>query len=346
VTPTLPIDVRIPGVGRVKKQSGVRSTRERNDLVAMLRLLPKQGYVDLVREIKAGRRALLEVYAHFTAGTLDQLRGPRDDAALWPLAERWCDDAPVAESTRLQRRDTIARLRKLAIGSPTLRDLPALLAEFRATCAARGHATTFNRAKAACQALLRDTIGRHTNAWARVSDVPGLREAKQGRPGLTLSDAIVIRQQLARRSPRAARIWWSMCLTGMGPKELWEDGFQVLDDRIHIGGKKAVGRNRDVPLVDYPTQPELTREGFKSALQRFNTKRARSEWVTPYRARKTFDRWLQDAGIPRARRIPYMGHGRRDVTDRYELYEVEAYLRDDAAAMRGLLGPQRLQMVP
>jgi hypothetical protein len=87
-------------------------------------------------------------------------------------------------------------------------------------------------------------------------------------------------------------------------------------------------------------------EGLKSALQRFNTKRTRSEWVTPYRARKTFDRCLQDAGIPRARRIPYMGHGRSDVTDRYELYKVEAYLRDDAAAMRGLLGPQRLQMVP
>src|SRR5581483_9990176 len=105
----------------VKKQSGVRSTRERDDLVAMLRLLPNQGYVDLVREIKAGRRALLEVYAHFTAGTLDQLRGPRDDAALWPVAERWCDEAPVAESTRLQRRDTIARLRRLATGSPLLR---------------------------------------------------------------------------------------------------------------------------------------------------------------------------------------------------------------------------------
>jgi hypothetical protein len=134
-----------------------------------------------------------------------------------------------------------------------------------------------------------------------------MQEAKRGRPGFSLDNAIAIRQALVQ--PRAARIWWTMVTTGLGPKELWEDGFEVLRDRVHIGGQKRVGRDRDVPLVDCPTQPEIAREGFKGALQRFNVDRESRAWVTPYRARKTFDRWLQDAGIPRARRIPYMGTG-------------------------------------
>jgi hypothetical protein len=337
MTPTLPIDVIIPGVGRVKKQSGVRTKAERDDLIAMLRLLPKQGYVDLTRDIKAGRQKLLDVYAHFTAGTLDELRGPRDDAQLEPLLEKWLEEADVAESTRLQRHDSFTYLKRCMRGRPLLRDLPVLLTEFRAQCVALGHATTFNRTKSAAQAFLRDTIGRHTTAWARVSDVPTMKEAKRGRQGLTVAEAIRVREQLAARSAKAARIWWAMCLTGMGPKELFTDGFEVLHDRIRIHGAKRAGRERDVPLVDYPTRPELTRWGFTSALRRIG--------LTPYQARKTFDRWLQDAGIPRVRRKRYLGHGKRDVTDDYEFYEVTEYLRDDAAKLRAALGPQKLKLV-
>src|SRR5260370_550934 len=83
------------------------------------------------------------------------------------------------------------------------------------------------------------------------------------------------------------------------------------------------------------TRPELTRWGFTSALRRIG--------LTPYQARKTFDRWLQAAGIPRVRRKRYLGHGKRDVTDDYEFYEVTEYLRDDAAKLRAALGPQKLK---
>lgn len=174
--------------GKSRKASGAGP--ERDDLVAMLRLLPKQGYAELVRDIKAGRRKLLDVYARFTAGTLEELRGPRGEALLEPLLEKWLGEAEVAESTRLQRRDSFAYLKKCMRGKPLLRDLPALLTEFRAQCVARGHATTFNHAKSAAQAFLRDMIGRHTNAWARVSDVPTMKEAKRGRQGLTVAEAL------------------------------------------------------------------------------------------------------------------------------------------------------------
>src|SRR5205823_13041835 len=90
---SLPIDVRIPGVGRVKKRSGVFTRGERDDLVAMLRLLPKQGHGALVEDIQAGRRTVLEVYRHYVENTLAQLRGPQDDQALAPLLDPWLDTA-------------------------------------------------------------------------------------------------------------------------------------------------------------------------------------------------------------------------------------------------------------
>jgi len=101
---SLPIDIIVPGVGRIKKQSGVTTRAERDDLCAMLRLLPKQGHVALVQDVQAGRRALLEVYAHFTAGTLAQLHGPQDDQPLAPLLDPWLDTAIDWERTVAFRR--------------------------------------------------------------------------------------------------------------------------------------------------------------------------------------------------------------------------------------------------
>ena len=55
---------------------------------------------------------------------------------------------------------------------------------------------------------------------------------------------------------------------------------------------------------------------------------------------------MEDARIPRARREIYRGHGKRDIGDVYERYEVAAYLREDARSMRGLLPQEGLRIVP
>jgi integrase len=326
-----------------------------------------------VQDIQTGRRSLLEVYAHFTAGTVAQLQGPQDDQPLAPLLEPWLDTALCAEGTRQNRRDGFRVLQGLVRRAPLLRDLPELLALYRAQCEAAAHPRVFNVARTAVQAFVRDKIGKRKPLALAVADVPPLRERKQGRPGLPLADAIVVRDG---PGSQAGRIWWSMCLTGMGPGELW-GAWTVEQDRVHIVGTKVVhqgrdeafGRVRDVPLVDYPTRPELTRDGFTSALRRCSERRLRDAlqervqrkptaeeladarrstqgWkITPYQARKTFARWLEDAQIPRARREVYRGHGKRDIGDVYERYEVADYLRGDAEKMRAQLGPLKLALV-
>jgi len=364
---SLPIDVRIPGVGRIKKQSGVHSRAERDDLVAMLRLLPKQGHGALVDDIQAGRRTVLEVYRHYVENTLAQLRGPQDDQALAPLLDPWLDTARVAEGTRDNRRDAFRALRPDGRRTYLLRELPDLLQAYRDRCELAETPRAFNIAKTAVQAFVRDKVGKRKPLTLLVADVPKLTEVGEGRPGLALADAIAVREQLG--TP-AARCWWSMCLTGMGPKEYWVDGWSVEPDRVRIKGEKAFGRVREVPLVDTPVRPELTVDGFTSALRRVSERRLTAHltaqlerkptpqevaaaadvdgpWkITPYQARKTFARWMEDARIPRARREIYRGHGKRDIGDVYERYEITTYLREDAQAMRALLPQQGLRMVP
>lgn len=120
--------------------------------------------------------------------------------------------------------------------------------------------------------------------------------------------------------------------------------WSVEQDRVHVEGTKTSGRRRDVPLVDYPVRPEMTRDGFVSALRRLSAKRETR--LTPYQARKTHARWMEDAHIPRARREVYRGHGKRDIGDLYERYEIAAFLLDDSHKMRALLGGQKLRVMP
>ena len=368
---SLPIDIIVCGL-RIKKQSGVTTKAERDDLCAMLRLLPKQGYIGLVQDVQLGRRRLLDVFAHFTAGTLEELRGPQDSQPLDAIADEWLDGALCADGTRENRRDAFRVLRSLTQRKAQLRDLPDLLRQYRERCEANKTPRVFNVARTAVQAFLRDKVGKRKPLALAVADIPPLRERKQGRPGFALTDAVAIRDGLGGQ---AGRIWWSMCLSGMGPMELW-GAWRVEADRVHIDGTKVVragqdaafGRVRDVPLVDVPVRPELTRDGFTSSLRRYSERclreslqerlerkptreelteaqRTTNGWkVTPYQARKTFARWMEDAGIPRTRREIYRGHGKRDIGDVYERYEVAEYLRGDADKMRSKLGLQRLAL--
>ena len=66
----------------------------------------------------------------------------------------------------------------------------------------------------------------------------------------------------------------------------------------------------------------------------------------PLSSRKTFARWAEDAGVPRVRRLVYLGHGKQDVTDRYERYQIAEFLREEARRMRALLPQQSLRVGP
>ncbi|HXI14770.1 MAG TPA: hypothetical protein VNM48_00265, partial [Chloroflexota bacterium] len=125
----------------------------------------------------------------------------------------------------------------------------------------------------------------------------------------------------------------------MGPKEYYVDGFQVLADRVMIGGVKRKGRKRSVPRVRvglFMVAASASDVGVTREKRRFG-ERLKGLGLRPYDLRRTYANMLEAAGIPRTRRMLYMGHGKRDVTDLYEHHEVTAFLGEDAERLERYL---------
>ena len=202
------------------------------------------------------------------------------------------------------------------------------------------HHRTFNLAKSAAMAFLRDVLGR-TALWSDVAAIPMLPVTRRKGHPCTVTEARAIAEQLGSK---AGPMWWAMCITGMGKSEYLYRPWVVRDDHIEIPGTKRAGRDRIVPLIEIPARPTLTYAGFNSA------RRYRNVSHTLYDARRTYAHWLEMAGIPRSRRHAYMGHKTRDVLDLYEDHGPLVYVKDDAQKLRKLLGitedTSHLKMVP
>ena len=115
-------------------------------------------------------------------------------------------------------------------------------------------------------------------------------------------------------------------MTGMIVSELFDRPWRCLRDRIEIGGTKRAARRRAVPLVAPPQVPTCTRRALAAGLTRLSRE--------SYDARRAYAHWMEEAGIPRARRKLYLGHDVGDVTDLYEMGELSRYLREDGAKLR------------
>lgn len=344
MTRTIEIDVRFAGGRvRVKRATGVTDRRTAADMKAMLRWLWRQPvYRHLVEEIADGARPLAAVYGAYLGNELATLAPQFEDGPLYDMREAWLAGFDCSDSHRSRLRQAFAKLEALRRRrAARLAELPVLLLEYRAHCVTANTPRAFNYARAGAQALLRDRIGRRHPTYQRVADLQPMREAKQGRKGLTLAEALAVRDQLA---PAAGRIWWAMCWTGMGPTEFWGT-WEVLTDRVQIRGTKRPGRRwgsegREIPLIVTPVRPELVPDYFARALRPLG--------VAPRQARNSYARWLEDAGVPRTRRKLYLGHSVKDITDLYERHEIGAFLAEDAGRLRALLGAtgRALEAVP
>lgn len=109
------------------------------------------------------------------------------------LLEDWLDHASCAEGTRDNRRDPFRALRTDGRRTYRLGELPEMLKAYRVQCDAAEHPRTFNIAKTGVQAFVRDMIGKRKPLALAVADVAPLKERKRGREGLTVADAIAVR---------------------------------------------------------------------------------------------------------------------------------------------------------
>jgi hypothetical protein len=350
---SLEIDVRFDeGRVRVKRATGASERRTANDMEAMLRFLwNAPGLRHFVEEIAANKRNLIDVYAAYVTRRLEGLGAMFDDGEVASLKDAWLAEFQASESHKRRYRQAFTALLAQQRRTAVLSDLPALLMRYRAACIAAGTPRAFNYAKMGCLALIRDKLGKRHPLRTDVADITGMPEAKDGVLGLSIDEARDVRRKLesmefypkgAKREdrvdhtmgPHAARIWWAMCVTGMGTTEYWGE-WEVLADRVRIRGTKRPGRRwgsqgREVPLIVAPIRPEIAPDRFAKLLKKAG--------ASPYQGRHSYGCWMEDAEIPRTRREMYLGHGVKDVTAKYERREITRFLQEDRDRLLKVLG--------
>lgn len=326
---TLRLDRTFRGVGRIAKATGTTDPTMRRKLSRMLTALYEDGRLDILRAIRDGKLAMLPVYEAYQTRTLDRLPMGATMEPLIATMEAWTDSLEVPRDASAKHVESLTTSRrKFAkhVKGALVSDLPRIVDELRDSLWGRQHPRSFNLARAAAMAFARATLKRTHPIYMALAAIE-IRKVAKTTPRHPLTVA-----EMRAFFPNPDTDWldgiaWGMAATGMHAKEYW-GRWNVLADRVHVGGTKRSGRVRDVPLVKAPVVPKYNRRKFEDDL------RERTRAIVVYDLRRTYANWLEAAGIPRTRRKLYMGHGAKDVTDLYEWHEVAAFLMEDGERLR------------
>lgn len=366
VGPTLVVDRRIRGIGRIRHATGLTAPAQFRKLNDEITEASTTSEGRAILAMMVGRKPKLRADAFFRAASTKTLHLiPQGNAAL-PLVDaltQWREDTrpDVSTDTYRVRGELVAAVKGLAQPKAMVAALPDVIRQLRVRQAKAPRSFNLNRSYAL--AFVRDTIGKLSPVYLGVQAVPvrKVRPKVKPRPlspkelGELASgfDAVAAEWLSQHPSPQATKrpraSWvdaYTMALTGMNPREFhgeWSDRA----DRVHIGGTKRPGRVRDVPLL-FPSKlwgdwrlnryPSVSQRVFAKAFKQAADHAGIP--CTPYDLRRSFANWLESAGIPRTRRQLYLGHGAKDITDLYERHEVDAFLKDDGAKLRAWIDRQ------
>ena len=323
MSPSLYIDKRYHGM-RVHKPIGSMDPEFLKKAEVMLKALSDQWRVGLLQLIQDGTLDIPEVWDAWSNGHIERLPGAGDLKDVSKAVDKWFHRKEYTDQTERDYRNAIGYVTN---GPAKLGDLPRLLERYRAKCKGTGKHRMFNLARSATQALLKSTFNKHHRLYQDVAAVEPLSIEKAEIPHLSVAFC----REIAERLGRNGAMWWAMCITGMNPKEYW-GRWKVDGDLMRVYGTKRVGRRRIVPLLWVPVKPQITREGFKTALQKLDVD------VTPKRGRNAYAQWLEEAGVLKSHRDAYLGHGPKTMNDLYTRHEMTAHIEEDAAKMKALIG--------
>ena len=330
-----------PDVRPIRRASGTHDPALLTKIEAMCDALYNEDPPrhDLLDGIATGRLKPLHVYATVRQGKVGTI--PSADL-LPPLLETfkaWAESAESGEENRRSRLKAWKRWResKIATAATTMGELPEVLAADRVRCAA--HAVTFNNARAAAMAFVREKLSKRHLLHDQVADVPLLKATKKRRRRAFTVEGL--REVVRHMGQPAGAMAWTMAVTGMGNKEYWSTPWEVYaPTHVEIHGTKRGGRDRIVPYVCPLTVPMMGEKAFRAKLK------AAAPDRTIYDLRRSFSVFAANAKIDEARRSVYMGHtSAKTMTQWYEMSaEIEEYLRADSDRLRAYLGETGAQL--
>lgn len=324
---TKELDRRFRHVGRIKRAWGTTHKPTIRAMEGMMTGLFTRGYLDILRGLQDKTYSPLQVYDAYRTDSLERLPSAKTIVPLVATMREWIRVKKCSEEHRASLRQSLRYIEAKAKSDTTVNDLPGIVSKLDATLPD----ASFNKARSAAQAFLRSTLKRSHPLWIAVTDIEPhtVTTTRKAHPQTV--------EQLAslagKLNPKHAGNLWGMALSSMGPKEYWKTPWNIAADRIHIAGSKTGGRDRDVPLIQRISMPYATPKAFAEAL-----KDVANNLATPYDMRRSYANILEAAGIIRARRKMYMGHGKKDTTDLYERHEVATFLVADAEKLRDFIG--------
>lgn len=318
------------GVPLIRRATGTADPKVVEQIDLMYASLYSQGRLDILEAIAEGRLHPLRALLRWRQGR--ELSLPHGEllAGLGAAWEAWAGRLPPGE----HRRKIEGTLRALvAPASASLPALPWLLKQLRHRSGSTPRA--FNLARAHARAFLRDVLGPSHSLYLEVKAIRplpvGMREKGQPHPPAVILD-------LTGHRPggmgELGVMVWTMAATGMGNREYWVDGFELLEDRVWIHGRKRTGRHRVVPRWSELelAPPVVGEKAFRRALRK-----ASEGAVLIYDLRRSFARWCEEAGIIETNRAAYLGHGPRTMTELYTFGQLPGQLEADAAKLRAFL---------
>ena len=312
---------------RIERASGTTDNTLYKKLTHMLDTLADAGRTDVLAQVANGKVKLLELWRDYRGGNWEKLPTSAHIIPLLPALEAWWRDIP-GEQHQKDAIEAATVILAVAPDDATLSDVPDAVRRLRVIYLDRGR--QFKKVRDTASAFLRAELSRAHPLWLEVRAIESVRvKCKLGRHP---QDPDAARAICASISPTAAKIWWTLCCTGMGPKEYWKDGWSVEDGHLRIHGKKRSGRDRLVPLITDVEPPTITKWGFTTALRRSGFD------VTPYDARRTFAYWMELGRIWDTHQKAYLGHGPRTITDLYRGHDVTRFLDEDAEKLRQVVG--------
>jgi hypothetical protein len=324
---TFVLDRRLGKLGRLKVASGTSDREEFAALNAMVTRLKKERQWNVLSLLQRHEVSPLDLYDKIYRGETHLLPTADELRSLPHTIEHWLTSADLKDRTRADYRQRLV----FAAGA-TIAKLPEILAARRAHAIQSGKRQTFNNLLGAVHSFLRDTLGRdHRLKRALPRQLSVIH--REGNP----QEPEQIRA-LGAHFPYPDELW-ALCLTGMRKGEYWGE-WEVLSDRVRVGGTKTPSAQRVVPLVYRPARPRIAYSTFYKALVRES-----DSSLNVHDLRKTAQRWWEDAGVPDWRISFYAGHAhwRRDVDLKLKtIYrkprEFGRLLTEDAERIRAWLG--------
>lgn len=334
------IDRSFPGIGRVRKASGTSDAATHKAILAMFTMLVKKGRLDLVRAWADGLIHAMDLYDRYRTEKLDQLPSAETIRHLWSVADEWLAKIPAKQVHRARsaRHSWLALKRLPQPVQASIGHLPALLRAYRVQCEAAGTAQMFANARNNARAFLRDTVGTTHPLYLAVVTIKPLPVTRSAHhPFSRTSLPVFLAAMREQHGAHIAAIAQSLAYSGMRPEEYWFDWTAESEQVVRVrnakqrGGKVTYRRVFTVvPLV----RPEVARRTFEDKMREV------TRHHVCYDLRRTFMHLMEQARVPRSRRMYYLGHAAGDVSGLYEEHEVDEYLAADRRRLaRYLKGP-------